>query len=578
MRIQIDKFLRDYGLRTVGQLTRPKLHSVSKLNFPFNTNYHFMADNSAVIGPNQNDPIFKDMSGKLWIEHKLQITERLGNPRRTSVIAETLAAQFRRQNRFFKPLRKDEAVKLNMTNVAVFNYAMLDQLWKYQANYKSSFFRWSNNAATFWDGVKEADERFKRNQFIEIHLPDTIPTFSQFKQLTKNQTQELIGLFNSPALLNLFDLYRYVGSEPDTSNIAKLSKEQIQRVNFFIRVKGSFFVFNLGLLDSWINHPELLEETVALESMEPTEFYIDELGLEQYFVPNIMQRKLISLFTTLVEYNRGNEDLLETTQVLLEAEDPVIEDSTVDTEDVEEEDETDATVLAENTTITTFLDLDAIEVAYEPAPEADLEPITLVIERDISDSPPEAPTLKVDDKVTKAVDLTATDQVETKAVVGRAADLVRAGAISVRTYEQALLDSTSFERLPDPFGSDQTIAEAMAYTPDDTNVPEETIVGNTVVNDTTSVLKGMTKGYVSKLLKKDILQCIMAVQQQGVSVTNVTMETVEDALNHYMIFTVTLKPIRGKSSQVTFRVPVVDENGRFRANNVDYRQRYQRSD
>ena len=571
MRIQIDKFLKNYGLRTVANLLRPRLHSLSKLEFPHNTTYHYMADNSAVIGPNQKDPLFKDLQGKMWIEHKHKLDIVVGSPRRTSVIGETLANQYRRQNRFFRPLRRDESVKLNALNVAVFNYSMLNHLWRYPSNFKTSYFRWANNAATFWEGVREADERFKRNQFIEIHLPDTIPKFTQFKQLTRSQTQELMGVFNSPSTLNIFDLYCWAGEERERSYMSALTDEQFNRINFFVRVKGSFFVFNLGLLNSWIKHKDP-KETVSTES------FVNELGLEEYFVPSIMQRKIVSLFTTLVEYGNSSDELTEVEEPNDDLED------TPDTSDEDQDEELEAEQQDDDDVKPgSFLDLSQMEVTYDPPPESELEKTVLIIDNEPDDIDlANTSVLKVDSTINKKAE-EVSDSVEVKArtVARRAGELASAGAISSRTFDQAVNDAQSYTKLDDPFGSGLTIAEAMEYGTDDLELPPGKLVGNVTVSDESlnrSVLKDMTNKYVNEILPKDILQAIMGVQQQGVSVTDVKMETVEDAMNHYQIFTVTVKPVRGKPSQLRFRIPVIDREGRFRANGTQYKKRFQVGD
>ncbi|AEH03634.1 RNA polymerase beta subunit [Pseudomonas phage PhiPA3] len=602
MRLKIAQFLKNYGLKQASELQKPRLHAVKKLELPLETVYQFFDDNYAVRGPSQSDPIFARLMGKSFIEHKLELKTLDGNARRTSVIATTLEQEFRRQHRFFKPLRKDEAVKLNLQNVAVFNYNMLNDLYKYQANYKAGWYRWVNNTATFWDGVVDAHKRFGWNQFIEIHIPESIPLYSEFVQFSKGQTQALLEKFRTPAVLNIFDLYRFFGNSRETSFMSVLPREAYEKINFLIRAQGSFFVINLGLLEEWRKSPEFEEEqlTVAQES------YVDELGLEVVYTPDVMQRRILSLLTTLVEYNHGNDTLVEqdssdvaiSPTALEEPTDVVSEDEDIEpTDDVEPQEEAEDVDVGDvvddsskdDSSIVKTLDLGLMEVTYNPPPESELEITTLVIEKDPLETAPlvkevEAEkTLNVSDgKATKsALPRFETDDPLVDGVGAKAFELYQVGMISPRTFEQAVEDASSYKSLPDPFGSGKTIAEAMQYAAEDYAIPEVKFADKTTILDKSMLgakHKAMVRKYNKTLLPKDIMNSVLAIQQQGIAVTDIKMEEVQDAMNHYQSFTVTVKPIRGRSSQLRFRIPVIDRDGRFRSNGVTYRQRMQRAD
>ncbi|QBX32367.1 putative RNA polymerase beta subunit [Pseudomonas phage PA1C] len=595
MRLKIHQFLKNYSLRNSGELLRPRLFPLTKLELPQEVVYQFLDDNAAVKGPSQSDPLFAKLQGKVFIEHITQLETLDGNARRTSLIPTTLEADFRRQHRFFKPLRKDAAVKLNIQNVAVFNYSMLNPLWKYQANFKSNWYRWSNNTATFWKGVVDVHKRFGWNQFIELHIPESMPTFNEFKMLERGTTQALLEKFRTNAVLNVFDLYRFLGDNRSSSYMSIVPKEAYEKINFLIRVQNNFFVINLGQLEAWRDAPEVIaeQETVATES------FVDELGLEVFYKPDVMQRRVISLLTTLVEFNNGNDTLMEvepeTPKItdLIEPEDKVdtddeeVEEVTERAEETEEANDIDAIddSNATGSNVSTLLDLGMLEVVYDPPPESELEKTTLVIEKDPLETAPiaKAPTLKVETApVTKSVVPAFNSGDALVDPVGQKAfELYQVGMISGRSFEQAVDDASMYKSIPDPFGSGKTIAEAMTYEEEDFKVPVEKFADKSTITDKSmlgSIHKAMMRKYTKTLLPKDIMQSILSVQAQGVAVTDVRMEEVRDAMNHYQSFTVTVKPIRGRPSQLRFRIPVIDRDGRFRSNGVTYRQRLQRAD
>lgn len=597
MRLKIQQFLKNFGLRQATEIQHPRLHAVKKLDLPVETVFHFMEDNLAVLGPSQVDPIFAKLQGKVYIEHKTELSTMIGNPRRTSVLPQTLMNDFRRNHRFFKPLRKDEAVKLNVQNVAVFNYCMLNPLYKYTSSFKANYYRWLNNAETFWDGVADTCKRYPQwNQFIEIQVPEYMPPIAKFKQLMTSTTQDLLGEFRSASALNLFDLYRFFGDQRESSFLNKIPKESYEKINFLVRVQGNFFVMNLGMLEEWRETPEaeLEQKTVS------TEAFVDDLGMEAFFTPDVLQRRVISLFSTLVEYAHGNDTLIET-DADLESARLAEPEETGDILNVEETSETEEEIAerkdeeiaqkgpeetydatAPKSRIVRTFDLDLMEVTYQPPPESGLDETTLIIEKEtaVTDG---VKALKVTDgKATKqVVEKFSVDDYFADPVAAKAYELKTAGMISDRTFEQAVDDAQRYHTMPDPFGSGLTIAEAMTIQPDDLIVPtlkfedRNTIIDKSMLQTKHQVIM---RKFNKVLLPKFILQSIIAVQSQGIAVTDIKMREDEDINNHTMSFNVTVKPIRGRTSQLHFRVPVIDKDGRFKANGVISRQRQQRAD
>lgn len=643
MRLRIAQFLKDYGLRQATELQHPRLIALKKFDFPMDTVYHFWDDNTAVMGPTQTDPIIAKLKGKVFIEHFTELQQLDGNPKRTGIIPQTLLNDFRRQNRFFKPLFKDASVKLNSQNVALFNYNMLNPLYRYMASYKATFYRWNNNAATVWDGIKDAVKRYPDwNHFIELHVPERMPTMAQFKQLENSQNQQLLETFNTGELLNLFDIYRFLGLDRKVSYLSKVPKEYYSQINFFVRIQGSFFVINLGKLDEWREQTEeekesdefkKIEDAVSYESyydddgnmetyIEPKpladmdiaerleygfETYTDEFGMEAFFKPEVIQRRFISLMATLVEYAHGNNTLVENdanvqANNLLQAVNEIEDTSKLDdalVEDLEENDteedssptnlpeevivDEDVTEVAEplSKVYNTF-DLDVLQVTYAPPPELDLDTTTLQVESDELSQAAQK-TLKVEErKPTQAKsDSFTTGDFLLDGVANRSYRLAKAGMISERTFEQSIDDAMRYETMPDPFGSGLTVKEAMQYSPEDFTVPVDSYPDKPTIMDKSmlqSVHKPMMRKYVKTLLPKDILNSIMYIQRQGVAVTDIKIRENEDVMNHTQTFTVTVKPVRGVASNLEFTIPVIDKDGRFKSNGVTYRSRTQRAD
>ena len=605
MRTKILQFLKEYGVRTVSNLQHPRLFSQKKLFLPFESIYHFQADNSAVRGPNSADPLFTRLTGKTFIEHVIELTSYEGNPRVTNQRGPILINNFRKQNRFFKPLLRDEAVRLNQQNTLVLNYNLLPAMWRYQDTYKATWFRWNNERRTFWANVVAAHRRFDYNQFIELEVPERILKFSQFNMLNNGtMTQDLLAEFSNDALLNVFDIFQWLGNKRDKSLMDQLPPESYAKINFLIRVRDSFFVLNVGNLDLWRSDKEAGDIAVSmpdgtardltanpLTKEEREEIALGKKGLDG----SQIQRRFLSLIAALVEYSQGNvtitdvDEEVKASTVNPEFMDQRNLDTTGDKDVTDEEiPEPEATPVEADPR---FVELDLIDldmmVAKVAPPDADLFSTELVIEgtqetkiqRD-AESGDVVRTLRVREEP----DIIRDAPPELKTVVTDAYDMYKAGLISEGTVNKAVEDAMSYHHLPNPFHGEGSIQETMKIHEEDLKIPpthEYAFRDQSVILDKsmlTSKLKAMQQKYVKDVLPKDIMQAVIAAQAAGAAVVGYSIETVEDLSDHYQIHKVILKPVRGKASPVFFKIPVIDEEGRFRSRGVTYRQRLQRGD
>lgn len=605
MRIKILQFLKEYGVRTVSGLQSPRLFSQKKLFLPFESIYHFQADNAAVRGPNSGDPLFTRLTGKTFIEHVIELSSYEGNPRVTNQRGPILINNFRKQNRFFKPLLRDEAVRLNIQNTLVFNYNLLPAMWRYQDTYKATWFRWNNERRTLWANVTSAHRRFDYNQFIELEIPERILQYSQFNMLNNGtMTQDILAEFSNDALLNIFDIFQWLGNKRDQSLMDQLPPEAYAKVNFLIRVRDSFFVLNVGALDLWRSDKSVDEIKETLPDGEARNLTTNPLTKEEREAIALgkkgldgsqIQRRFLSLIAALVEYSQGNVtvvDVDDEVQADSRKAEFMEQKSLDDTgnKDVEEEDipEPEATPAATDPRFVELdlIDLDVVTAKIAP-PDTDLFSTELTIEgatetkieRDAGTGDV-VRTLRVREEPQVVRDAPP----ELKTVVQDAYDMHKAGLISEGTVNKAVEDAMSYHYLPNPFTGEGSIRETMEITPEDLKIPPTESYqfrdSNVILDKSmlTSKLKAMQRTYNSKVLPKDIMNAVIASQAAGAAVVNYTIETVEDLSDHYQIHKVTLKPVRGKASPVYFKIPVIDEEGRFRSRGVEYRMRLQRTD
>lgn len=578
MRLKQPMFYRQTGVRQKGQLMRPRLVPISKLVLPQESIYHFAPEDSAVQGPSPHDPLFQNTQGRVFIEHITQLKSMEGAPRRTVLNPLMLTNEYRRKNRLFKPLRKDQALTINPRNILVINYAMLTALYRYIPSFKASYFRWKNIAQTFWETVEQTHQRFGWNQFIELELPERIPTYAEFKMIESSISARTLDVFNTPAALNLLDIWHWLGDHRERSTLSLLSEGAYEKIHWIVRVKGHFFVINLGLLDEWRKDKEVEGDSG--------------------FDGTRLQRIFLNLLYGLQDLQAG------VTQLGQDQPEVAVDDRTVEGIDLPEAD-LDIDVPAE---LPTAPELGSIPKAPTKGSKSDSSILPglddLILPEPVKGPDLSAPVMErppvpsVSDRETGGPEVTlpneelqthqeevespSLDEVLTRGIESRAWELHELGMMSPRAYQRVVEDAQTYKRLKDPFGSGQTLAEAMAITPDDLDLPDvpdfpdsDTIVDKSMLS---SKLKGMQRKYVKDVLHKDIMQAVLGVQTQGVTVKDYKVETVRDAMNHYQIHSVTLKPVRGRQSTVRFRLPVVDADGRFISNGTQRRLRLQRAD
>lgn len=631
MRLAIEQFRKQYTVFEQGKLQAPKLHLLNKFHLPHRSMVHFFDPNTAVRGPAQTDPLFNKNTGKTYIEHVTNLVSMEGNPRKSALTAPKLIQEFRSRNVFFKPLTKDEALSINPLNVMVFNYNMLDPQWIYQNNFKATYNRWVNDKRTFWQNVAAAHRRFGWEQFIEIHLPEKMPTLAEFKRMADNANQTSLEIFTTPQQMDVMDLYRWLGVRRDTSLMDVVPAEAYSKVWFLIRARDRFVVLNMGALDDWrdgskdaevaleefFGHfgdhvatisneevggfsPQLNVVTQQLRELGLTdqvsvENFITTFGLEAFFPPAVMQRRVLSLISAMAEYSHVAETLSDT--IDHSKLDDLVEEEDIKDDDQEDEDDTDEpengskddsveSVPTDDAFSLPAFNIPSLNFSEDGAtfnpPDTELFTTKLEIESD-TQLGSGVRTLKVENqKIEPLPESVANASPVVIGVAKPAYELYKLGVIQPRAMEQAINDAESYKHLKDPWGGELSLEEAMEYKPEDFALPEDvTLPDSDSILDKSLLktkLKAFQRKYQTDLRNKDFIQSVLSVQKQGVSVIKYEVEPVRNAMNHYEIHSVTLKPIRGKPGVVRFRVPVVDRDGRFMSNGVTYRQRLQRAD
>lgn len=93
-----------------------------------------------------------------------------------------------------------------------------------------------------------------------------------------------------------------------------------------------------------------------------------------------------------------------------------------------------------------------------------------------------------------------------------------------------------------------------------------------------SALITFEKDYVENLLHRHILQMIMKLHDGGIIVKDVKVNRIVSAVSKKDTYSVSLQPIGGPASTITFTIPVINDEGTFISADVKYRMDKQKSD
>lgn len=321
------------------------------------------------------------------------------------------------------------------------------------------------------------------------------------------------------ALLTL-DIWRWLGKERGVGRLGKIDASLLGRVNIILTHGARWVLVNLGRLDEWRR---------GIES----DGSVDPLALQKRFLRFMME--------------------------LFESDTVPVKDKTTEPED---KDDDAAEVVAE---------IKATSPEKDAALEEDLNALNEVAVN---------ARAELEDNPFEGTEVEETDY--GREMKAQAEELASEGVLSAAELKRYERIAESQAQLKNPYTGKGSIKDTTVVTPEDLAIEAPThladqpgVIDKSMLKTT---LQEFDSRYVKNVLPKDTVNCVMGITGAGVAVTNYEIERVEDVANEYEIHTVKLTPVKGKSSTLRFKLPVISEEGTYTANSVTYRLRKQRVD
>ena len=566
-------FNRRYGLWRQSHLETPVVYPIAKLSLPKRALLHFAPVNGVTLGPSINDPMLRHVPGVIYVYHQIKYDNPIGGPQKNFTNPEGMITDFRRKNRAFRPLKNLERLELDDRVLPVFNYALLSHLVRYPATFRANYYMWFNVTREVIYKINEIGITSRRQQFIEIDLPEVMPSLTHLRELMARQSTDTMKHFGTPEALTLADLFMWAGPQRKDSLFGKIDPKFYGKVNLIFRRLNGWVTVNMKWLDDLIISSK--EELAAYaEAKKAGKEYTDVIKTKGNDA-KIFQLKFLKLLNKI---HQATSPIETPTKEEVAVAQPVGLD------------EPDNNALDQ-----VHLDMTDDEVADEDFHANDDLEIISKLEKELEDletARADARTEEVFDEEgnvidTKTIDIDVLQTKQTAVDADGTAMLLKADELSAKGFltraEAARLQrlSEAHKNIADPYGSGQSLVEASKLTEEDTIVNPKPYSDGPMVLDKSmleSRVDAMDRQYVEKCLRKDILRCVLAIQKSPVAITGYTVDYDRNAVTDNEIHTIKITPAVGTPSTLKIPIPRIRPDGTYLYKGTEYRMRKQRVD
>lgn len=603
---QFTQWYLENGMRTLKSVVVPELHDVATFNLPAHSTLHYLQslgngmedddseESGLVLGPLATDPLLKNHSSVVFlVEPITQYAEKPLGPARVVVttVSEQMVQYFNSAPNL-KRLSKNASLVTDK-NICIYSYTALDSIFAYSATDKSAWYGFYNWYLTVLTQLKAAvTEQPNRNQFLLLEPPivmnslSTLRDVGRFMDLTQPYSERMpikyMKLFRTVQDKLFLDLWLFLGTHRQASLFNEiLGETDLSKLNLLWQVGSRWCTVNLGRLNSFIMNEETKKGSVAPARMESS-FLIHVMRLASNFnvvdndapeddVTLTDEEKILALDEPVRELN------IETSKVSvpnidISLERPAKRKPLLSQSAALAKLNAELKAIDKDKTVEEVVDEDADDVV-DAAIKRDLDQLEALSAQRVIESTYEEryqahqPTkLNYLDGVNKHI-----DQMEKK------------GKLSAKEVARLKRNAMSFQEAKNPWGGNKTIAEFMDITSAELAIPEEVklidkidgVFDDGMLNSTITY---MTKDYVDNVLRKDIMNALMHLQNGPYVVSDVKVQRHVDIMNDYETLTAKILTTTGKEKSIKIQYPTIKPDGSYLVGGIKQRLRPQHSD
>ena len=585
---QIQKlFYRENGIRFPNDILSTP--SFSLTTFPRNALYHRFDGNEAESEVNPNLNIFQGYVKKIELHYVTELSNTAGS-RHTSFNLKEASRIFRQKNnKKFNVLYDNKVISQDPDILVVYNYGYLDELYKYQSTPLSHYLQWANLYRELWGKVATIAEQSDRNQYVVIKISNNLQGMNILNnfidEVNGDKIARIFGRGGDEGFMQL-DIWRWLSVENrDKSLISAIKTEHLSKVNLVIKSDtGKSVLINLGYLNSWIKDQPNQTDISSIVQNNPV--FIQKLFL-----------KLCMILTSIT--SEEEEVVPEEQPEVASQKDPDVQEIEAQIDNNDEDSELNISEQGLSKKMSAYgKPQPALAEQKDEIHKTSLtNDLLLEIEKDIealdnlSKKRLQASEIKTDAEVPQKPTISREEVIE-RVFTAKTPDAVlqeklareaEYNLLTAADYRKLTQMSQNYQESEDPYGSSLKRKDAMVIKKEDLVLTDEASsipVTDAVVDKTMaeSRLVSIDKQYLEKVLKKDILQTLDAVQAAGVVIKRHEIDEDHSVLGAYEKHTLEIKPVDGQPSTISFTFPKVDSDGSMLVSGSKYVMRRQRVD
>ena len=558
-----DQFYLRCGIRNDSQLKNPHLLPYESLTLPIQSAYHYKFESAIETEPSfeldMTNPILQHSSKNIVLDalssYSQEVDQLEGHPKRLLRADLSFVRNFKQHKDKSVLLTKstrspglaafelDLSLSQNPRNIRVFHYGLIERHYVYLQKPLTHFYRWTNMANTMIDTMVLDIEKEKRHQYVEFDVPLTLIARSILKHVEANGFGVVhTRTIKDPAQFNVLSIWLWLGGKQKTC-WDRLTEDQLSHTNIIWTAGGHFSVMNLGVLktlkESKGIKPEIMQQNflyfiLRLKNLETQNFNDEVEGGEAVGSGNELAGDITGRF------KKKAKEKLDVDSIKLTKEEEEEEDSVV-------QDEEDNELLDEQ-----------LNLLEENLPQASEEAKVYTAYTNPLKAPHDG-------------------------VIRVAADLAAQGRLSSAEFTRFVKLAERPNKIKDPWGGKETLAQLAQIPEEELHVdPSRKIVDKIPGVIEESLLRSthnhMTKQYIEKVLKRDIVGMVLGIQKCGIAIANYGVQRIDTLNDSLEIHTVSVQPPVGRPTTLRLEFPVLKPDGSFKVNGVHYTMRAQWTD
>lgn len=573
------KFHKRYGVHYHNNLISPSLHPIESLVLPIGSVLHIPDYREQyVVGPDSSHPLLLSQDKTFYVRAISQYAPNwLSDAVRIKQMQiAPLVRGYIVDNPTFKRLKVDPNELTPVNRPALITYSLLHQLHIYREVVGNVLNHWLNHYATVFYQARILSADKIRHHYIPIRLPSRFPSAANLRAAESGLDKTLIRRLTQADAWLISSIWNLIAGANNAHIFKDMQADDLSHVSIIWTTDTEFSVLNLGTL---------------LNFADGDNAKVTKLNLQRQFV-----KYLIELNAQSREIGVTHDDI-----------DDVVESEEVDVDDPDEydaqpEDESELESVDDFSDINPFASkpkrfgddvlLDSSEIVLDDDDgqmgvvddNDDFEKRLSAVATDVDEEDTPEDESTNEDKIAQAynaynpVSLDAEDVLE-----ARGRSMVRAGVLAEGSLNRLKKMSVSAGLMRSPIDKNKTIDESRVITKEDITIPETNSlnVESTDVLDESMLSSSLTKfnkRYVSHVYQKDVLNAVMSIQKAGVVVKNYDVERVETLNDKYDIHKVQIETLRGHTSTLNFKIPVIEADGTFISGGSKRYMRKQRGD